>query len=838
MSKRIASFFGRKEEKNQANSINEVLNENDTASVSSEVSGGNSVSTETSFTIKQRVMNFKLGLSNSDNFEEDIDGSLKSLYIDPDILERKCQLSVRGIKYTDSDLFMEDMNDNDQFTTDEFHKSSKHIDDIPSEYFLEDYDPFKSYITMISNVDRNELNDFFMNHIMNSDVNHDIIMLSLSSQLRLKQDDIMNCMNKAYSINLGLFSATTKVCEVRRNLQASISILENGSIKVSKLKRRQERLLLVSDTLKCLKSVQDLCVAMNLYITTGEVGRAAEYAKMLLDVLNDSTYNKFKSLSFIENSIYKGIENIRQKADKALFRLCCRKFFVCEYDTVIKSYLILDKLQESINDKRKAFVGCIEGLASRIQRNQIEDIESCCHTAALECIYTSQHRKLKDAQEIDIQGTYSPMKNSDMMDLAELPIYSLYQRITSELIASCIIRTCELCTDVIFTSFSLSQWHRNPFDARNEDSSFLYSTLETDAQTIDEPFRSTYNAIIDSRSGLWNDISCAIIELLDSVVIEASVSLDDIITIMWSIDTINQLGLEFCGVDSNLKSILTIKCEEYIHNVHIESFNTFRQMVETDPWRNVPVKIAEYGSILGILKSKLTISKSENSFLRLVVKYEMDYKSDSVSESTTGTTSDSLDEEAPFQGKSKSILYNFATLGNPFHFMSDTTDETNTLDHNSEASIKIVQDEISKYLTSFLDEKDGTFTNTSKRNKEINDSLVVTQSVLNGLAKYCSRYLQMMHLFPLSSFQLWSSLCQLFDYYLCFVFKSFLPLEIVQNFFQKPTKMTLPAPDQFKDFEVSNLNDLSNIIICFVGFKIIFRRCFESRYSYWEDYEI
>jgi len=46
--------------------------------------------------------------------------------------------------------------------------------------------------------------------------------------------------------------------------------------------------------------------------------------------------------------------------------------------------------------------GCIDGLASRINRYQFKDIDSCLHTAVMEYIYASQQEKEKAAAQLDV----------------------------------------------------------------------------------------------------------------------------------------------------------------------------------------------------------------------------------------------------------------------------------------------------------------------------------------------------------------------------------------------------------------------------------------------------
>lgn len=50
--------------------------------------------------------------------------------------------------------------------------------------------------------------------------------------------------------------------------------------------------------------------------------------------------------------------------------------------------------------------GCIDGLASRINRYQFKDIDACLHTAVMEYIYASQQEKEKAAAQLEVPLTH------------------------------------------------------------------------------------------------------------------------------------------------------------------------------------------------------------------------------------------------------------------------------------------------------------------------------------------------------------------------------------------------------------------------------------------------
>lgn len=86
----------------------------------------------------------------------------------------------------------------------------------------------------------------------------------------------------------------------------------------------------------------------------------------------------------------------------------------------MQSYLALDEMNETIgiqlcdpdgeDDEEDDVLqtdsaGCMEGLANRIYRFQLRDIDACLHTAVVEYIYAAQQEKQKAAAELDVSSS-------------------------------------------------------------------------------------------------------------------------------------------------------------------------------------------------------------------------------------------------------------------------------------------------------------------------------------------------------------------------------------------------------------------------------------------------
>jgi hypothetical protein len=505
----------------------------------------------------------------------------------------------------------------------------------------------------------------------------------------------------------------------------------------------------------------------------------------------------------------------------------------------MKSYLVLDQIVSSLgvsiidpnegaNDENHELLfdlsSCIEGMANRIERFQLQDIDSCLHMAVLEFIYASQHKKHKAAEEIAIVGAYSTMNTGEMVDLAELSLLELYNRITADMVAPCIVRSCELLADVIHTNYLITQWHRSPFDPRNNDPAFLHcNAVDDDEESVVFGSGSTNmetmisnavsNAIgidtlnmkemsqndlllsklnrqlIQGRTVLWDELQKALVEMLRCINISAAVTADDIYAISWSINAMVKLGKDFCGANcQSLSDCMKDKLKEYFNKLHIESFHMVRQIISAESWQNVPIHLDEMGGVFGIIKKNFSVRNSDNTSRIRNTMVGIQIKS---VDALVSLANDDIEIETGSVRKGQSLLGMFGAYGNPLHFMTDgdgneILDRTVSIDNDNPTSFVQLLTEVDKERCP----KDG-----------VPSVIIVTQSCMNGLARYAGRYLEIMHEIPSVAPEAFTGLCQLFDYYLCAIFHGFVPLGERMRFTTKGSKMTILAANQSKDFE-------------------------------------
>lgn len=879
-----------------------------------------------------------------------LDLALSNLYLSSDLLEKKCASSMKqslcnpvnhtsipsttnapcssakssGLHSSVPSLFGGPRTGNHSHIVSDKTPESV-IEGLRPDFFSPSFDPVHDQLLEISQwgvrMDTT-VTERFMMKIEDADTDKDMILSKLADMIEANYGELMSCMRDVNAIDADLTRATVQVGGGRRKIAAAAEKMNKGGIRISKLQSSREQLSLLGDMLKSLKGIKDIYNAMQSSITTGEVGRAAELACRALEILSTDTYSKFVSLHGLASGIQKSIFTIRYKTDKALMRLCGRKFASSEYNTIIRAYLALDSIAENMGlqiidpqegslDENHSILydaaGCMEGLAARIQRFQFQDIENCLHTAVLEFMYASQHKKRKAAAELSIAGVYSPMNIDDMVDLSEIDLPQLYQRVTPDMVGPCIVRSCELLADAVHTHYLITQWHYAPLDPRNDDMMFLHR-CQNDSQVIDkfsigaelditkesmeletpclggdvsktlisptatsgiaydtslsahllkdkpmsESLRGgdttsilgssfspqaecmkesrlnyAYQRLVQNRSVLWEQLLSALVDMMNCINMTAAVSADDFLAITWAINAMIILGKEFCGSECKvLSGCLKEKSKEYFFRLHIESSQILRQIVTAELWRSVPVRLGEIGGILGIIKMNLTKASSSamkagglrSAMTGMHQKEVNDLVMSSMREECRIRMSASI---SPSPQKSSTILSNssilmlFGRYGNPLHFMTDgETGNSSGAASNSHAQPEATEDELNnmenaqghekKFLDDFsviLEDESNVKTQSDSKEANLAAMLVVTQSSMNGLARYTGSYLQIMNMMPSAATEVFNGLCQLFDFYLCTVYNGFVPSEEKVKLFSK-SKQTISAQEQSKDFDV------------------------------------
>lgn len=606
---------------------------------------------------------------------------------------------------------------------------------------------------------------------------------------------------------------------------------------------------------------------MERRLQAGEVGEAAELALSVVDCLKGGRFEQFHALRQIGSSMQGSVVLIRQKTDRALRRLCGRRFSCAEYEGIIKSYLLLDHLSSTFDmpctsagagggDHDDVFfptdaLGGLEGLAQRISRFQLADIDACLHGAAVDFILLAQQKR---------------QQRSDPADLSEVPLHLLLRRLAGEQLAPCVTQACVALADITHTHFLITQWHSRPFDPRNRDSSFLHTTegvasaseevlaaeeevevslrngsgngaskalqrkfaqlsrgagagaadllsiqqsllllgasssssgsvLTRSRELVElesEALAAAQGQLLQSRAALWDELMRALVAMLRALSFSADVKIDDFVVMTQALQMLAALGKEFCGADSQmLTACIKEKTAEFFRNFHLDCFATLRGLLESEEWRALPVNC----SLLELLRASLTKDKDRD--LDNSAVSDPNGRSLARNRSSSNSSSNAIQRQAEPPDKAESLLAYFCAHGNPVQALLGLESDRSGQLISGASSPSPTKPAPSALLDLLQAELDGAKAAPNKRET----ALVVTHAALNGLAKFCMKYLNMLALVPAVSSEILDNLFQLFDFYLCSVFNGFVSADERSRFLASPIKTTAPAPDLSRDFE-------------------------------------
>lgn len=877
MSSRISSIFSKFQSSViNSNSGNEKKPSNDeTTSVVSEISATEIASSE-------GIQSWK-SMINSFSSDSNIDEHMKNLYIDPDILERNCILSAKGILISSLDL-----NDSEHrqqrmriFAVSQTCNSV--VNNLPVEYFEPHFDPIELILLEVSDWRVHDMPNNFMQRIEQHDIDKDFIVSKLTDAIKGSYHELNKCLGDIYFINTDLLKAEIQISAARRNISIAQTKLKSGALKIVKLQQQQENIIMIKQTLQGLHNMKGLYKLMLNNITVGDFSRAADSACHVLNCFSEGSYSKFLSLQQISTDIQKSLVVLRQKLDKALNRICCRKFISSEYESIIQAYATLDYINEVLGYESADYtnyargtsdaLGCISGLSRRISFAMIDDVQVCVRNAILETICDSNIKKHHVSLVTGVQGE----ELNEIAELSELENSDLLEKITPELVVPFVCRSICLFCDILHTRFLITQWHKTPFDARNNDLAFLHtnftefsdfikqdatysnsarcndsssssrvhvhSTIKGDSTSIttdtdtfgekqkvlrysDYRLNSVYHNLMQSNAAIWDEIEETLVEILMSVNMSSAISFEDNLALIWAANTITAFGYKFCQSSSvSLINALNEKTREYFNRQHIESYHVLRQMIDNESWLNIPLKLDEFGGVLGIIRKYLVNNKQENivgvrSMRGLKLGLQFSYPSSESVSSTeevphVAVTSSSKDKEL-HRTDEVSIFETFLMHGNPFHFESDSLTSSNRPLGDSEETAGSTNEQNTNNSDGnhqptsvsaayndgdiFSDLMNADEKSQTKRSNNLT-SVVVTQTAMNGLAKYTAKYIQFMSLMPSAAEDAFKGLCELFDYYICAVFVTFVPADERNKLLTKSVKMALPPPDQAKDFD-------------------------------------
>jgi len=430
--------------------------------------------------------------------DEELDEFINGLHGgDHDLLEKRCARQAKGL----SSFISED--EEEQLFNRELkakrlrkQKAKRTFEEVVAGleegYFTGEFDPLTGQLDEASKWDlkaeQDETDMVFMGAIEAREHEKTMVGGELNALIQKNYPELTVCMKDVNAIDEDLQRTNLIIANSRRKLSCAEDAFK-GDLLVVGLQKKRARAVDVQQTIKSLRTLLDLSCSMRDSIVMDDFSVAAQCACHVLDTLRGEVYSKFKCIANISASTAKLLPTIKRKVDKALLRLCGRRFAPLEYEQIVKAYMLLDHMADSLgvnisyHDPEETSVsldeteellrdnfGCLEGLSDRVLRFQLHDIDTCVHAAVLENVYASQYKK----QQTALQANSTVAGGDDIFDLTACDLDELFFKLSPDMVAPCVVRVCEFLMDAVHTHYCITQWHLSPFDPANLDVAHLH----------------------------------------------------------------------------------------------------------------------------------------------------------------------------------------------------------------------------------------------------------------------------------------------------------------------------------------------------------------------------
>lgn len=482
---------------------------------------------EAKATVAAKGAAVKASVTNS-FIDEELDEFMFGLHGDHDMLEKRCARQAKGL----SSFILED-EEEEQFKRElkakrlRKQKAKRTFEEVVAGleegYFTGEFDPLEGQLEEASKWDlkaEQEVTDMvFMNAIEVREHEKTMVASELNVLIQKNYPELTICMKDVNAIDEDLQRTNLIISNSRRKLACAEDAFK-GDLVVVSLQQKRERAVEVQQTIKSLRTLLDLSRSMRDSIVMDDFSVAAQCACHVLDTLRNDVYSQFQCIANISASTAKLLPTIKRKVDKALLRLCGRRFAALEYEQIVNTYMLLDHMSDSMQlnisyhdpqdttvsldeteELLKDSYGCLEGLSDRILRFQLHDIDTCVHAAVLENVYASQYKKQQSA----LQANSMVAGGEDIFGLTDCDINELFFKLSPEMVAPCVVRVCEFLLDAVHTHYCITQWHLSPFDPQNLDVAYLHRSpisltlFNDDDEEEDDSEESEDEGAIDSN---------------------------------------------------------------------------------------------------------------------------------------------------------------------------------------------------------------------------------------------------------------------------------------------------------------------------------------------------
>lgn len=662
------------------------------------------------------------------------------------------------------------------------------LDALDARFFTASFD---SVAYMLENLpeSKNELDVFMRTEISAVDVAKDVILTKLQDEVRANYSALAQGMKVVQDVDLDLIRAQIHVKNGRRLLATAKTDLILSSLEIVKTKRNRDRvceiIYLGSQIVRFFNDEEE----MNLALHEHQFINAVDICVDLRKKLSQKEFEGISILNEIRLRLQDFIPKLRVQFDQSL-RKVAGHFDPLEYKELLQAYITLADHSENLGFEFSSYT--LNDVLSKIPEIIIRSVDDMINmfTRRISEPVSPEKNELRSKKVSldDCNGN----KSGNVADTMRSPSSQTVENIK---------RCYEHLTDLMHTYYLLVQWHRDPFNPRNEDIAYLHrcgidddddddddesdeednydeggdyydhslkrsqgklkgpeqasqrsrnGTLGHSGYLYDQVLCETGITLLRYRKIVWENIQHNVLELFERLDMTYGYKMEHIIALSLATTAFTEIGEEFTGAPSSkIRSVVRIKCEQYLHVFHDDNIELARMLLDTEKWLRVTASNND--------------GDNNASILRLIEKrsgYEFELK---VREKATAN---------PIY--SRRVFPSFYKEGNPFDAANSmewlTMKQGVRFYHEIDANNKVFQ--------RVNDNQEPLVMNTSE------SDFVLTSSSLAGYVRLCGVYLKMMEHLPHIAWDIFCSLNNLFEFNLYAVFTSFLFVDDITQFLQ------------------------------------------------------
>ncbi|KAF4043818.1 hypothetical protein GN244_ATG03689 [Phytophthora infestans] len=666
------------------------------------------------------------------------------------------------------------------------------LEALDARYFTESFDPVAHMLENLPEK-KDALNVFMRTEISAVDVAKDVILTKLQDEVRANYNALIQGMKVVQDVDLDLVRAQIHVKNGRRLLATAKHDLIMSSLEIVKTKRNRDRVSEIVDLGSQIVHLFEEEEKMNRALQEHHFITAVDICVGLRKGLSREEMQGLTILDEIRLRMQDFIPKLREQFDQSL-RKVAGHFDPLEYKELLQAYITLADHSENLGFEFSSYT--LNDVLSKIPEIIVRSIDDMTSEFMRRVFDAVSPKKLKQGNQNAHLQDNNGNKSGEAADTALTPASQTVENVK---------RGYEHLTDLMHTYYLLVQWHRDPFNPLNDGMAYLHrcgidddddddddDSEEEDAHD-EKGYRHTHSSrhghgsgrakrpespsqrsrngslghsasqrslyekvlcdtgmtLLRYRKIVWENIQHNVLEMVEKLDMTYGYKMEHIIALSLATTTFSEIGEEFTGAaSSKIRSVLRVKCEQYLHAFHDDNIELARMLLDTENWLRVTGSTTDGDDNAGLLR---LIEKRSGYYFERKVRGDL-----AVNPIYSRRVFPSFHSEGNPFGAANSMEWLSMKQGIRFHHETIGVNSGEKMSPNQELPV--------------MDPNESEF--------------VLTSSSLAGFVRLCGVYLKMMEHLPHIAWDVFRLLNNLFEFNLYAVFTNFLAADDIAQLFR------------------------------------------------------